>query len=43
MAEILNRLELRTDLKNMVIRVPSFRGDIVETADIAEEVARFYG
>ncbi|HBN86210.1 MAG TPA: phenylalanine--tRNA ligase subunit beta, partial [Clostridiales bacterium] len=43
MVKILDRLELQTDVEKMVIHVPSFRQDVVETADIAEEIARFYG
>ena len=43
MVKILTRLDLETDIEKMVIHVPSFRQDIAETADIAEEIARFYG
>jgi len=43
MVEIFTRLELEVDEENMVVKVPSFRPDIEREADLAEEVARFYG
>jgi len=43
MVEIFARLELEVDEENMVVKVPSFRSDIEREADLAEEVARFYG
>ncbi|HHW47577.1 MAG TPA: phenylalanine--tRNA ligase subunit beta [Clostridiaceae bacterium] len=43
MVEIFTRLELEVDEGNMVVKVPSFRRDIEREADLAEEVARFYG
>nr|PZN09216.1 MAG: phenylalanine--tRNA ligase subunit beta [Caldicoprobacter oshimai] len=45
MADILNRLEFKVEIKGeyMRIEVPSFRQDIEGVADIAEEVARIYG
>ncbi|MFO7635681.1 MAG: phenylalanine--tRNA ligase subunit beta [Clostridia bacterium] len=42
MVEILEKLEFRVD-KDMAVEVPSFRGDVVSSADLSEEVARFYG
>ncbi len=42
MALLLLPLGLKTD-SNRNLVVPPFRGDIVNTADIAEEVARLYG
>ena len=41
MVEYLRRLEI--PVENGTILVPSFRPDLVQTADIAEEVARLYG
>ncbi|MFL0247925.1 phenylalanine--tRNA ligase subunit beta [Candidatus Clostridium stratigraminis] len=45
MKEYLDRLELITELKeeNLIITVPTFRGDINIKEDVAEEVARIYG
>lgn len=43
MLAIFDRLELAYDTSTNRITVPSFRQDIVCFADIAEEVARFYG
>lgn len=43
MVRILKNLEFDVDEKGMTVTPPSFRGDIVEFADIAEEIARFYG
>ncbi len=43
MIKILESLEFEVDEKNMTLIPPSFRGDIVELADLCEEVARFYG
>lgn len=40
---IFKRLELAYDEKSNLITVPSFRQDLEGFADIAEEVARFYG
>ena len=39
----LNRVELAYDEKTNEIVAPTFRHDIFRTADLAEEVARFYG
>ena len=41
MIRYLNRLEI--PVENNTIRVPSFRPDLVMTADIAEEIGRCYG
>jgi len=43
MLEIFDRLELAYDEGTNKITVPSFRQDVEGFADIAEEVARFYG
>lgn len=43
MLEIFERLELSYDAGTNMITVPSFRQDVECFADIAEEVARFYG
>ena len=45
MKKYLDKIELSTSIENddLVITVPSFRKDINNFADIAEEVARFYG
>lgn len=43
MLEIFGRLELKVDETTNEIVVPSFRQDLEGIADIAEEVARFYG
>lgn len=43
MLEIFGRLELAYDENTNMITVPSFRQDVECFADIAEEVARFYG
>ena len=43
MLEYLNRVELVYDEKTNEIVAPTFRHDIFRTADLAEEVARFYG
>lgn len=39
--EILERLDMRVEDGNII--VPSFRSDIEHNADVAEEIARFYG
>lgn len=41
MQQMLERLDFQ--IKDGKIHVPSFRGDIQHLADIAEEIARFYG
>ena len=43
MLEYLSRVELAYDEATNEIVAPTFRHDIFRTADIAEEVARFYG
>jgi len=43
MIEILEALEFKIDKENMIVTVPSFRADVEREADIAEEIARFYG
>ena len=43
MAGYLETIEFKVDLDKMEITVPSFRPDIEAEADVAEEVARFYG
>jgi phenylalanyl-tRNA synthetase beta chain len=43
MIEIFRNLEFQVDEIDMMLTVPSFRGDIELEADLAEEVARFYG
>jgi len=41
MSCILNNIELET--KQDLVKIPSFRDDIENTHDLAEEIARFYG
>lgn len=43
MVKYFDALEIKTDLDNMTVTPPSFRPDLEGEADIAEEVARFYG
>lgn len=43
MVKIFDALEIKTDLDKMTVTPPSFRPDLAGEADIAEEVARFYG
>lgn len=43
MVRYFDALEIKTDLENMTVTPPSFRPDLEGEADIAEEVARFYG
>ena len=43
MISILRMLEFEVDENNMAVKVPSFRSDVEREADIAEEIARFYG
>lgn len=43
MLAIFKRLELELDKETNMLIIPSFRQDLEEFADIAEEIARFYG
>ena len=43
MLDIFRRLELVYEEEKQVLVIPSFRQDLTGFADIAEEVARFYG
>ena len=43
MYTILQKLGFKTTMERGVIEVPSWRGDVEGMADLAEEVARFYG
>lgn len=43
MVKIFDMLEIKVDTENMTVTPPSFRPDLEGEADIAEEVARFYG
>lgn len=43
MVEIFDALEFKTDVSAKTVTIPSFRPDVVGEADLAEEVARFYG
>ena len=43
MLEIFKKLELSHDAATGTVTIPSFRQDLVETCDLAEEVLRFYG
>lgn len=43
MIETLKRLDFEINEKDMIVKVPSFRMDVEVEADIAEEIARFYG
>lgn len=43
MVDILTALEVKVDTEKMTLTPPSFRPDLQAEADIAEEVARFYG
>ncbi len=43
MIKIFKDLAFEVDAEAMTLVPPSFRGDIVELADLCEEVARFYG
>lgn len=43
MQEIFERIELKVDPVNHKVMVPTFRPDLEAQADLAEEIARFYG
>ena len=48
MYQLLERVEIHTEQRNFpngpaTVVIPSWRGDVKEMADLAEEVARFYG
>ncbi|MCR5303978.1 MAG: phenylalanine--tRNA ligase subunit beta, partial [Lachnospiraceae bacterium] len=43
MLDIFNRLEVEYDESSNTLSVPYFRQDLLRDADMAEEVARFYG
>ena len=43
MLAIFDRIELKYDEAAQMLEIPSFRQDLLGQADIAEEVARFYG
>ncbi len=43
MEDILKKLECEPHFDEGFVTVPTFRGDLVGSADIAEEIARFYG
>lgn len=43
MLAIFDKLELLYNAKTNEVMIPSFRQDLIGTADLAEEVARFYG
>ena len=43
MVEIFERLEIKVDREKKELTIPTFRPDLEAAADIAEEVARFYG
>lgn len=43
MQAIFERLEIKVDRKNHMVTIPTFRPDLEAQADLAEEIARFYG
>lgn len=43
MIKLFGELDFKVDKSNMTVTIPSFRSDVEGEADLAEEVARFYG
>lgn len=43
MQKIFEKIELKVDPVNHIVTVPTFRPDLEAQADLAEEIARFYG
>lgn len=43
MLDIFSRLDIKADMDKMMLYPPTYRPDLLAEADIAEEVARFYG
>jgi phenylalanyl-tRNA synthetase, beta subunit, non-spirochete bacterial len=43
MIEIFERIEIKVDKATRTVTIPTFRPDLEAQADLAEEVARFYG
>lgn len=43
MASIFEKLEIKVDRENHIVTIPTFRPDLEGQADLAEEIARFYG
>lgn len=43
MQAIFERLEIKVDRANHMLTIPTFRPDLEAQADLAEEIARFYG
>lgn len=43
MQKIFEQIELKVDSQNHIVTIPTFRPDLESQADLAEEVARFYG
>ena len=43
MQRIFEKIELKVDPVNHIVTVPTFRPDLEAQADLAEEIARFYG
>ena len=43
MIKIFNKIELKVNRENKTVTIPTFRPDLESMADLAEEIARFYG
>ena len=43
MQKIFEKIELKVDPVNHIVTIPTFRPDLEAQADLAEEIARFYG